>query len=220
MDKLAIKRQYLEDFARKQEEEAFSKLHSKENGRLKRNAYMRDWKKNNKEKVNRINKNWKDANRDLVRARERQYAKKARMLYPDRQKRSDAKYKLDHPEKIKEVQKAWRDKNKDYLYNRANNYTAYYLWENAKKRAKQYNRDFTIEISDVIVPEYCPVLGIKLQINRGIRKSGSPSLDRIDNKKGYVKGNVRVISMRANWLKRDGSLEEFEKIVTYMKREY
>lgn len=45
----------------------------------------------------------------------------------------------------------------------------------------------------------------------------SPSIDRIDNLKGYTKENIKIISHRANAIKRDASVEEVEKILKYMK---
>lgn len=64
------------------------------------------------------------------------------------------------------------------------------------------------------IPEVCPVLGIPLKINVG---SGlhpdSVSVDRIDPTKGYIKGNVRLISARANHLKSNATTEELEKIL-------
>jgi hypothetical protein len=45
----------------------------------------------------------------------------------------------------------------------------------------------------------------------------SPSLDRIDTSKGYVKGNVWVISWRANKLKSDATLAELESIVLALR---
>lgn len=43
----------------------------------------------------------------------------------------------------------------------------------------------------------------------------SPSLDRIDNRLGYVKGNVIVVSHRANAIKRDATLDELRRIVAF-----
>ena len=60
------------------------------------------------------------------------------------------------------------------------------------------------------IPEYCPVLPwIRLtsEVGNG-RSAGSLSLDRIDSSKGYVKGNIRFISDRANTLKRDATDQE------------
>lgn len=84
------------------------------------------------------------------------------------------------------------------------------MHQRAKIRAKKYGREFNLEVSDIVIPEVCPVLGVPLVQHRG--RSGafadSPSLDRIDNNKGYVKGNVRVVSQRANQMKGDASREE------------
>lgn len=35
--------------------------------------------------------------------------------------------------------------------------------------------------------------------------------------RGYVRDNVCVISHRANMIKRDGSIEEFEQIINYIR---
>ena len=45
------------------------------------------------------------------------------------------------------------------------------------------------------------------------------SLDRVDNDKGYVKGNIRVISRKANLLKSSLTLEILENIIKYIKKE-
>ena len=51
----------------------------------------------------------------------------------------------------------------------------------------------------------------------GKHSYNSPSIDRILPELGYVKGNIAIISMRANWVKRDSSRDEIVKILTYMK---
>ena len=45
----------------------------------------------------------------------------------------------------------------------------------------------------------------------------TPTIDRIDNNKGYIPGNVAVISWRANALKKDASTEEVEKLLVWMR---
>jgi hypothetical protein len=60
------------------------------------------------------------------------------------------------------------------------------------------------------------VFGIPITKGIGRLSDNSPSLNRIDNDKGYVKGNVEILSNRANRLINDGTLEEFRKIVAYI----
>lgn len=86
----------------------------------------------------------------------------------------------------------------------------------AKSRAKSKGIEFGITNEDVIWNDVCPVLGIPITIQRKKGHGGdynSPSLDRIDNTKGYVKGNVRIISNRANKLKNNMTKEECELIL-------
>lgn len=102
--------------------------------------------------------------------------------------------------------RAWkRDNIKEYLYN------------SAKTRAKQRNEEFSIDLEDIIVPELCPLLGIKMQYNEGIKQDNSYSLDRIDSTKGYIKDNVWVVSLRANRIKNDSTIEELEMILNNLK---
>lgn len=92
------------------------------------------------------------------------------------------------------------------------------MHQRAKQRCKQTGRDFNIEVSDIVIPDTCPILGIKLNVNSG--KSGaysdSPSLDRIDNSKGYIKGNVQVISQLANAMKSHASNKELHKFAQWV----
>jgi hypothetical protein len=87
----------------------------------------------------------------------------------------------------------------------------------AKKRAKDNCIDFDIDINDIILPEKCPVLGIELKFNSNKADFNSYSIDRIDNSKGYVKGNIQIISFKANTIKSSATLEEIEQVYNYMK---
>jgi hypothetical protein len=87
----------------------------------------------------------------------------------------------------------------------------------AKSRSKKNGVDFDIELSDLKIPDVCPVFGIPIYFVGGKRTDNSPSLDRKDNSKGYVKGNVHVISWLANCRKGDLTLEQAEALVKYMK---
>ena len=103
--------------------------------------------------------------------------------------------------------KAWQ---REYEQEKRKNRPEYFLWKSAKKRARDKGLDFDIDPSDIVIPNFCPYLGIEIthEVGSGTRRSGSPSLDRIDSSKGYVKGNIIVCSWRANFLKSDATLTE------------
>lgn len=95
------------------------------------------------------------------------------------------------------------------------NYREYILWCGSKKRAKQKGIEFNLTFYDMPkIPKICPVLGIKIKPNNKCGPSdNSPSLDRIDCKKGYVIGNIRIISNRANRLRQDGTIREWKLLI-------
>lgn len=92
------------------------------------------------------------------------------------------------------------------------------LWHSAKRRALMSGKDFSIDWMEIVIPSVCPVLGIPINLNGGPITANSPSLDRLDNSKGYVPGNVQVTSHRANALKSNLTLEQAERLLIYMKR--
>ena len=120
---------------------------------------------------------------------------------------------LPNNEKMKEYSRAYRGRNPNKT-----------LYMAAKCRAKKRGLDFTIDYEDVIIPEICPVLGIKLVVRAGNGIPGgkldSPSLDRIDNTKGYVKGNIQVISHMANSMKFTASPKELKLFAEWIMKTY
>ena len=81
----------------------------------------------------------------------------------------------------------------------------------ARSRAQRSGIEFSLELQDISIPEFCPVLGIPIRIGEG-RQAGSPSLDRIVPSWGYMPDNVRVISDHANRLKSDHSLKKLREL--------
>jgi len=84
------------------------------------------------------------------------------------------------------------------------------VYASARQRANQRGIEFTIKVEDIEIPTHCPILNIPIVKNFGPHGPlpNSPSLDRIDPNGGYVKGNIHIISNKANTMKSNASLEE------------
>ena len=108
------------------------------------------------------------------------------------------------PEYKAYMRKYWKDHPEQILVYRA------------AERAKKFGVPITITEKDVRIPALCPILGIRLDPGNKWDCSTSPSLDRIIPEKGYVPGNVAVISHRANQLKGDGPAEMHRKIASWI----
>jgi len=87
----------------------------------------------------------------------------------------------------------------------------------ARKRAKENGYAFDITIEDLMpFPTHCPIFKTELLYGTGDRNNCA-SLDKIDPLLGYTKGNVNIISGRANRLKADATVKELEMILDYIK---
>lgn len=96
------------------------------------------------------------------------------------------------------------------------------LFMAAKARAAKRGMKFTITLDDLTFPERCPILGIPMSFGLGggmsmglAVRDTRYSIDRIDNSKGYIPGNVIVVSYRANRLKSDARISELREIVRF-----
>lgn len=85
------------------------------------------------------------------------------------------------------------------------------IWVKAKQRAEKYRLDFNIDVSDIHIPDICPILEVPLEYGTKGDYEYSPSIDRIDTTKGYVKGNIAIISKKANSMKNNATFEELQK---------
>lgn len=94
----------------------------------------------------------------------------------------------------------------------------HYLWYVARTRSRQNGTDFSIVKEDIIIPDKCPILELILTKGNGYLPNAM-SLDRVDNNKGYIPGNIRVISRRANLMKSNLTIDILEKLIKYIKKE-
>lgn len=89
----------------------------------------------------------------------------------------------------------------------------------AKARAKKFGLPFTIEVSDIVIPAHCPVFPyLELKVNKEHCADNSPSLDRIVPDKGYVKGNIVVISHKANTIKQNCTSKELRDVANWLEQ--
>lgn len=125
------------------------------------------------------------------------------------------KYAEDRPGWAAESSKKFRASKEDIAQYGANwrkNNPVSYMLHRSKHSAKRRDLEHTITVDDIVIPDICPLLGIPLVWNAGQRKgrsalNNSPSLDRLDNTKGYIPGNVWVISYLANRMKSNATDE-------------
>jgi len=110
----------------------------------------------------------------------------------------------DHENIVKDIKENWKGKTKSFFivkYLHLSTPEGRILYRTYKKH-RDNGFNFNITIDDIIIPEYCPYLEIKLLTDPKDHKSPNyATIDRIDSSKGYVKGNVQVISYKANSMK-------------------
>lgn len=90
------------------------------------------------------------------------------------------------------------------------------LLRGAKRRAKAKGRIFELTLEDIQIPSTCPVLGIPLVA--GGDPKNSPSIDRIDNTKGYTKDNIIIVSYQANVTRHNSTPDEILKVGNFYKK--
>lgn len=147
--------------------------------------YNQEYYKKNKDKVVEAALLWQKENKERVNAKNRAWV-------------------LNNPIKMEEINK------KKQVKKRLSSF-AKQLLHNARNNAKKKGQVFDLVLEDIVIPEYCPLLGIKLikeEENYTFHHKALPSLDRIDSTKGYTKDNIWVISYLANRMKADASQED------------
>ena len=181
---------------RKAKKAAYMKVYGAKN-RERRAAYAKAYREANKSKIDAASRAYYAANREKISA---YYAK-------NREKRSVRwrAYYAANSEKIDAGRALYRKRTRERS-----------LLNASLVRAAKHKMEHNIDLEDIVIPDVCPVLGIKLDRYAPNHAPNLPSLDRVDSSKGYIKGNVRVISWRANRLKQAATLGELLAIYEYV----
>jgi hypothetical protein len=150
---------------------------------------------------------YRESHREGINARQRAYNKKHRL-----------KIRLAARERCKA--RTPEQKAADKVASRER-YLRFYkkrMVSSAKLRSKQRGWPApTITPDDIQIPEFCPVLGLKLEVGVKTIKDNSPSLDVFNRSRFYVPGNVRVISQKANTIKNNATVEDVRRVLAYME---
>lgn len=123
-----------------------------------------------------------------------------------------ARYRQRHREKLR-AEGRKRDKGRSVKSE---------IVRRARLRGRKAGMGGTITSADIVWPTHCPVLGLELDYTprgqgRIFNNPANPTLDRWDNSKGYVPGNVFVISWRANTLKNNATWQELQAVMRYAR---
>jgi hypothetical protein len=114
--------------------------------------------------------------------------------------------------KGQEAKRRWKRKNPKRAW-------AVCATGSAKMRAKLKDIpfDLTTDYVESITPDTCPVFGTPFSFIGGkCMTESSASIDRIDTRFGYVRGNVAVISFKANAIKNRYSSHDIRKVADWL----
>ncbi len=162
--------------------------------KLKKKLYMKVYNERNKEKIK-------------LQSRER-----------------NRKYRIESRDKALATSSRYYHSHKEIVANRVRENVPKYLWRSCLDTSRKKGYDFNIEVEDIIIPEVCPYLNEPITSISGKKfVPTNPSVDRIDSTKGYVKGNIQVISRQANIMKSNASKSQlliFAKNILRLHSDY
>jgi hypothetical protein len=179
------------------------------------------------------NKQWYQEHKEQAKAKSRQY----RHDNPEKTNAASARWRADNKEYRDTYNMAYFAENQPRLSQKARERRKTFFAEDPKAawlhyitgtavgRARKNKLPYDRDLSKLALPDICPVLGTALNYSRNYKREtsligpqpDSPSLDRIVPEHGYVFTNLRVISWRANFLKRDATIDEIKRVLAYME---
>lgn len=148
----------------------------------------------------------------ISKQRVKQICKKARIdAFSIKQQKRNEEHEL---RMIKRWGNEWKNKEhrRSYVYQAMRS-----KFRTKKANAIRAGRQWTVDFGDLEFPTHCPILGIELDYFSETICDSSPSFDCVVPERDYVKGNVYVISQRANRIKNDGTADEHWAIAKFIE---
>jgi len=98
---------------------------------------------------------------------------------------------------------------------RAVNESDHWIIRSKRGNKRRQRTELSVEYYKTLIVDTCPLLNVKLTYSNfeGRTPDNYATLDKIDPNRGYVEGNVQIVSFRANTLKSNATLEELKMIV-------
>ena len=164
-----------------------------------RKAWMYAYYRRNREKYLAARRKYYSENRERCRAEAK--------VYRQRHRRKYLEYSRQRSKSLpRGADRSLEDFKRQILYT-------------LKDRSRKRGLEFNLTVEDLDIPKFCPVLGYGLKL--GTRRGGndcSPSVDRIDSSKGYVRGNIQILSNLANAMKRNATPEQLRQFAQWVLR--
>lgn len=218
--RLTLKRWWIRHFG----EEAFQRKVTREKRTPEqRRKAQQAYKARNRKHISKVSREWRLKNPDKVRSMRRTHS----TLHREQHREYWQRYYSENAERLRATAREYRAQNLENMRKKERDYyiskPATLLLKCAKQRARRFNVPFDLTLADVqsCIPanNICPIT--KVSFRRGEGKVGptSMTLDRIDPEKGYVRGNVAVISHLANTMKQNCSDPAiFRRLADYIER--
>ena len=181
-------------------------------GRCKKEQSLEEFSKSKNRKdglhptCKSCNKDYRELNKEVLKQKKKSYYSRSDIR---------AREKISHAERYSNNRESHIQSIRDYYEENRESF----LLKKSRERARKSGLDHSIALEDIIIPEYCPILGVKLtgSFGQGQLQTNS-SLDRIDSTKGYIKGNVQVISRKANTMKNNATVEELKQFAKWCEK--
>ena len=165
----------------------------------KKKEYIRKWQLENKEKVRSYQRNYYENNKE-----------KYYDYYQNNREKILARCKERGKENKERIKKYCRDNRENILLN------------SLRSRSARLGLPFDLTLEDIQNSGVCPILGVTMERGKSNDKGiwTSPSVDRIVPELGYTKGNVQVISYKANTMKSNATPEELRMFAKWVLKTF